>query len=120
MTAPNDLDINRCIRKVLVKHWVDLGRLFIRTTRGKVTVHGILDRITGTKENLTPAIVEAMLNEIERIHGIERLTIDFVNWKKNQGKWSLIEQHLKFVESKAQAAQHQQKIYDVDSESDKK
>jgi hypothetical protein len=31
-----DLDINRGVRRVLVKHWIDLGRISVRTTRGRV------------------------------------------------------------------------------------
>jgi len=114
MIAPNDLDINRSIRKVLVKHWVDLGRLFIRSAHGKVTIHGTLDRITGTKEDLSPVLVETIVNEVQRLHGVERLTIDFVNWKKHQGSWSQIEQDHKLIHSKGQTTeQHQQTSYHI-------
>ena len=88
MNPPNDLDINRHIRKVLVKHWVDLGRLSIRTTKGKVMIRGFLDRISGMQDRLSTPVVEAMFAEIEKIYGVVNTNVDLSNWIRNEGKWT--------------------------------
>ena len=113
MNVPSDLDINRHIRKVLVKHWIDLGRLSIRTTRGKVAIHGFLDRIAGSQERLSTSLVDAMFNEIERINGVERTTIELANWTNTEGKWVQLDRDRKMAQSEAQTADARQASYNI-------
>jgi hypothetical protein len=87
MTIQNDLDVTRNVRRVLVKHWIDLGRLSIRAIRGHVLIHGFLQRIPGLKEELTTPIVEAMFLEIKRVPGFQRMTPQIVNWINEGGRW---------------------------------
>lgn len=86
----SDIEINREIRKVFVKHWIDLGQLFIRTSGGKASVRGLLQRIEGFKEELTSSIVDGMYTELRRIGGVARLTVDFENWVNAGGSWKCI------------------------------
>jgi hypothetical protein len=113
MNQSNDLDINRHIRKVLVKHWVDLGRLSIRTTKGKISIHGFLDRISGTQERLSSSIVKGMFDEIERIGGVERLTVELVNWTSSDGTWMPLDRGKKMAGGDAHAAESRQTSYDI-------
>lgn len=83
----SDLEVNREIRKAFVKHWIDLGQLFIRTAGGKVSVRGSLQRIEGFNEQLTSAIVDRIYADLRRIHGVVRLTVDFENWVNAGGSW---------------------------------
>ena len=85
--SQEDLKINREVRKVLVKHWLDLGRMSIRTAQGKLMMRGFMERIRGVKEDLTPVIVNDIFNRIKRINGITRMTIDIDNWKNEDGQW---------------------------------
>ncbi|MCK5850974.1 MAG: hypothetical protein KAH23_08665 [Kiritimatiellae bacterium] len=89
--SQEDLKINREARKVLVKHWLDLGRLSIRTSLGKLIIRGFLERIRGVKEDLTPALVTEIFNRIKRINGVVRMTIDLDNWKNDEGLWVKVE-----------------------------
>lgn len=86
----NDLDINRSVRKVLVKHWIDLGRIWVRCTNGRVNIHGSLNRITGVGEELTPAILSTMFDEIERQPGVRNIKVELDNWVQSAGAWKLI------------------------------
>ena len=87
MTAVSDLDVNRQIRRVLVKHWLDLGRLSIRTSSGHVTIRGFLRRIPGSQGELTANIVESIFAEINRIKDVGRCTVDLTNWINASGSW---------------------------------
>jgi hypothetical protein len=92
MPSSSDLDINRAIRRIMVKHWVDLGRISIRTTGGRVLMRGLLRRIEGCAQaDFTSATVEAMFYEISRIKGIQRVTAHFENWLSEGGRWKLTE-----------------------------
>jgi hypothetical protein len=116
MKALTDLDINREIRKVLVKHWIDLGRLSIRTSRGRVMIHGLLDRIAGSREKLSSPIVEAMFEEIHRIDGVNRVTAELANWVNSEGKsWVEIERGKHMIQTDQQSAGHRQTSYDITS-----
>jgi hypothetical protein len=88
----NDLDINRSVRKVMVKHWIDLGRIWVRCANGRVHIHGTLARITGVGEDLTPAIVSTMFDEIERLPGIKNIRVEIDNWIQSAGAWKLVGQ----------------------------
>jgi len=87
MDRQQDLKINRQIRAALVRHWIDLGKLSIRSVMGKVKLHGSLNRIYGKKEDLTPAVVETMFLDIKRIRGVHSVIADVDNWTDAGGKW---------------------------------
>lgn len=78
-----DLLINRAVRSVLVRHWIDLGRLSVRTTSGKVYIHGALMRLPGVADELTSTIVHAMFDEVDRIRGVRRTMITLDNWHRD-------------------------------------
>jgi hypothetical protein len=113
MNPPNDLDINRHIRKTFVKHWIDLGKLSIRTTKGKIAIHGYLDRIAGSQERLSSSVVDAMFDEIERINGVERLIIELSNWVNSEGRWQPIERGKKISPADSRTPEARQTSYDI-------
>ncbi|MCE9612703.1 MAG: hypothetical protein K8T26_00410 [Lentisphaerae bacterium] len=87
MIVHTDLDINRAIRRVLVKHWIDLGRISIRTTNGRILFFGYLRRIEGHRDNLSPPALDAMFYEISRIRGVQHVRTHFDNWSNDGGRW---------------------------------
>lgn len=82
-----DLETNRKVRAVLVRHWVDLGRLSIRTQDGKLFIQGGLHRIVGVAEALTPPIVDTIFDDIRRIREVVRMTVLLENWSNESGRW---------------------------------
>ncbi len=91
MNTASDLDINRAVRRVLVKHWVDLGRISVRSTRGRVIIYGNLRRIEGQHSPLSSTIVDAMLYEIGRIKEVRSVKGRFENWICEGGCWRAFE-----------------------------
>jgi hypothetical protein len=91
MTTPADIEVNRRIRRVFIKHWIDLGRLSIRSMSGRVVVYGTLRRITGFKEDLTPPIVESIFYEAKKTPGVTRLDAHLENWTADGGLWKKVE-----------------------------
>ncbi len=82
-----DLELNREIRKVLIRHWIDLGRLSFRSVNGRVWIRGDLYRIAGVTESLTPTLVETIFSEIACLKGVNAMNIELNNWIQTQGKW---------------------------------
>lgn len=87
MNRQTDLEANRNVRRIFVRHWIDLGRLSIRTYQGKLSIRGSLQRIGGRDEELTTAIVEAMFAEIKRVPSVQRMTAELENWTNDAGRW---------------------------------
>lgn len=87
MNGCTDLDINCYVRKVLVRHWIDLGRVSMRTTRGVVRLSGELRTLRNPKDELSTALILTILTEIRRIKNVRRITTDFINWVYKDGMW---------------------------------
>ena len=87
MNRLNDLDINCAARRVLVRHWVDLGKASLRTINGVLTVHGALEKLPHAGSPLTASVVCEISSELKRIPSVRRVTLDFINWTENAGKW---------------------------------
>ena len=84
-----DLDISRCIRRALVRHWVDLGRLSMVVCRGMVLIRGSLRGLPGCEQQLNAQTVGALTDEIQRIRGVIRLAAELENWERSgvDGAW---------------------------------
>lgn len=91
MSNVSDLDINRGVRRVLVKHWIDLGRLSVRSTNGKVYIYGRLQRLPGTEGNLMGTTVDSMFYQIKRIGGVTSVNPHLENWTDDDGLWRPVE-----------------------------
>ncbi len=115
MTAGIELEVNRNIRRILVRHWIDLGRLSIRSSAaGRVSIYGSLQRIPGTKDRLAPPIVESIFNEIKRVRGVRMVIMDLKNWTSEAGRWRPSEKGEKAPEVKAPEAAPRLAIEDTD------
>ena len=87
MSTPSDLEINRAVRRLFVRHWIDLGRISVRTVRGKVLIYGKLQRIEGRKERLHPASVDAMFYDMRHMKGVRSVGAHLDNWSNDGGRF---------------------------------
>lgn len=85
-----DLEINCAARRVLVRHWIDLGKAALRTTNGVLTVHGTLDKLPHANGPLTPSVLAELASELRRIPDVRRVTLNFTNWVEHQGRWDRV------------------------------
>lgn len=89
--SQSDLDLNRDVRRILVKHWIDLGRLQIRSNSGRLYIRGALQRIQGVPQELTSSVVETIFDDLRRIRQISHVYAEFTNWTNKTGRWTLTE-----------------------------
>jgi hypothetical protein len=87
MDRLSDLDINCRVRRVLVRHWIDLGKICVRTTSGVVRLSGSLVRLHSGGPALDPTTVVGIMAEIRRIQDIRRIQASFNNWVESIGTW---------------------------------
>ena len=83
----------RRMRAILVKHWIDLGRItFHVSTNGVVAMNGALAKLPGTGE-LTPQSVGEMIGEIENLQHVMRVEAEFDNWLRAgfAGLWTNVD-----------------------------
>lgn len=107
-----DLDINRFVRSILVKHWIDLGRLSVRSTDGKLYIRGALRRISGVNEELTSPIVDAMFAEIKRIKNVRQIYPALENWTNDSGSWTELGGNIQHTGDQ-QTAQKAAAVYEI-------
>ena len=74
-----DLDINCRVRRVLVRHWIDLGKISARTSRCVVTLSGSLLRLPHVAPNIDAATPGSIFEEIKRIPDVRRLQLNLDN-----------------------------------------
>jgi hypothetical protein len=90
MNKLTDLEINCAVRKVLVRHWIDLGKISIRTTSGVITLCGTLDKLPKVDAPLTSSLVGEIIAEIRRVSSIKRVQSGLSNWGEADGMWKPI------------------------------
>ncbi len=82
-----DLDINRNVRRVMVRHWIDLGRIGIHSANGVVSIRGSLHVLPGVQTALTTKVISNLFVELRRVDNIRALQIEFDNWVEVDGSW---------------------------------
>jgi hypothetical protein len=74
-----DLEINCRVRRVLVRHWIDLGKVSVRTSRGVVSLNGSLLRLPHVAADVDAATPAGIFEEIKRIPDVRRLQLNLDN-----------------------------------------
>ena len=87
----SDLDINRAVRRILVKHWIDIGRVAIRTSNGRIAMFGTLQHLPGVRNELRAENVKALFDEISHINSISRVNARLENWIQDGTTWKACE-----------------------------
>lgn len=82
-----DLQVNQGVRRVLVRHWIDLGRIIIRSVQGVVSVRGAMNRIVG-QPPLAPKDLQTIADELNRVQQVKRVSIELNNWACEAGSWT--------------------------------
>lgn len=83
------LDANRQARRVLVQHWVDLGRVSVHTSNNAIYLRGSLSKIAGADSDFNPASLELMFSKLKGIDGIRFVHVELDNWERagDSGAW---------------------------------
>ena len=83
MPAKNDLQHMRGIRKILVKHWIDLGRMRINCRDGHVELGGTITPLFGSNPDFSAEQIGQLIAHIRKLP--DTATIDFSELKFNGG-----------------------------------
>lgn len=89
MNRISDLEINCAVRRVLVRHWIDLGRMSLRTTRGVVCLTGTISKISHAGAPLDTGRMLVILAEIKRLKNVQRINTNLTNWIFEGGTWRM-------------------------------
>ena len=74
-----DMEINCRVRRVLVRHWIDLNKLSVRTSRCVISLSGSLMRLPHTASDAGAATPAAIFEDIKRIPDVRRLQLNLDN-----------------------------------------
>jgi hypothetical protein len=67
------------VRRVLVRHWIDLGKVSIRTSRCVVSLNGSLMRLPHVAPDVDAATPAVIFEEIKRVPDVRRLQLNLDN-----------------------------------------
>jgi hypothetical protein len=88
MADASDTEITAAVRKVLVKHWVDVSRIRIRVTRGVLILTGTIDKIYGAEGGpVDRSFLSSLDQGLQAVKGLRRIRYQFGNWAKDGGEW---------------------------------
>jgi hypothetical protein len=100
--SQSDQEINRGVRSVLSRNWLDLSKTNFASRRGIVRLMGELRRLGAeSSKPLEPHNLDALDSEIKRLRGVDRVHFDLRNWRRNsEGEW------VQIVDEDTQAHEH--------------
>lgn len=87
MDAPVDIATTAAVRRVFVRHWIDLGQLSLRASRGLVHITGQLDTVPEAQEKLDPFVIADLFTEIQHIPSVKRVSVSLINWAQSGDQW---------------------------------
>ncbi len=70
---------------VLVRHFVDIGRLSIQVSAHQIRLVGSLDRLPGVENEMTADTITTIFSELRRLPGVTRVQAEFDNWTEAGG-----------------------------------
>lgn len=87
--ATSDQEINRGVRGILSRHWVDLTATNFASRQGVVRLMGELRRIgPRSEESLESTNIVALDAELRKLRGVRRVHMDLTNWRRDdEGQW---------------------------------
>jgi hypothetical protein len=92
--AATDFRINAAIRRILVRHWLDLRCVDYHTVNCVITIQGrfkkLKEAIQDTKkgDDIEPTVMAAIEYELLKIPNVKRVNMKIVGWTKFGGKWA--------------------------------
>jgi hypothetical protein len=85
-----DININREVRRIFVRHWIDLGRISTITVNGQVTIRGTVQVLPGVATPVTAKTLENIVADIRRIPNLRTVRHHFTNWVFTNGVWNSV------------------------------
>jgi len=89
-----DFRINAAVRKVFIRHWLELKLIDYHTINSVVHIKGKFKTKKQSREakgktyDVNPSVVSAIEREIFRVRGVKRVDIKLDGWVKSGGKWA--------------------------------
>lgn len=81
MITDNNLNQSRAVRRILVKHNIDLGRLRMRCDNGKVKLSGALTCLYQSSKTVTQQTATEIITEIKKLPETTAVyTADLSGW----------------------------------------
>lgn len=77
----SDLEINRNVRRVFVRHNINLGWISISSCHGNVMITGSLIILPGSRGELDPPLIRSMFRDVSRAEGVKKITAELSNWE---------------------------------------
>jgi hypothetical protein len=84
-----DWEINCQVRAYLVKWWIDIKKLDIRTIGGVVYIKGSIrfKETARLEEDEKPNALLHIERDLHKMQGVKDVKLQFTNWAKHEDEW---------------------------------
>ena len=82
LTPVERAEMYRAARAVLVRHYIDLGRVVLQISNRRILLRGSLVRLTSVETPLTEDLVSTIFNELSRIKNVMQVDGELDNWSQ--------------------------------------
>jgi hypothetical protein len=79
-------DVTQAVRRVLVKNWLDMGKIRIQVAGGTVIVRGRLMRARG-EDQVNELFIEQLEQQLRGTKGLKQLRFSLDDWEHDRGRW---------------------------------
>ena len=85
----SDQDINRGVRGVLARHWVDLTKTNFLSRPGILRMRGEMRRLGAEASSpIQPQVQDTLDQELKRVNGVRTVQYALANWRRGEeGEW---------------------------------
>lgn len=92
--STSDHEINRKVRAVLSRHWIDPSSTSFASRKGVVRLMGELRRVgSAFGASLEATTLTVLDTELRKLPGVRLVHFDLVNWRRDEeGVWVQLEQ----------------------------
>jgi hypothetical protein len=87
LSATERAELYRKSRSVLVRHWIDLGRLSVHLSTSTLHLSGDLLKLPSSGAELSGQAVWDLMDELRRITVGLRIDANLNNWQETSGNW---------------------------------
>lgn len=79
-------DVMQAVRRVLIKNWLDMGKIRLQVAGSTVILRGVIRKSRG-EEPVNGLFLEQVEQQIRATKGVKQLRMHLEDWVFDRGEW---------------------------------
>jgi hypothetical protein len=82
-----EVDLTATVRRILIKNWIDMGRIRLQVAGKTVILRGEVRKSGEGHEPVNGLFIEELERQIQAAKGVRFVRWIIEGWKQEKGKW---------------------------------